>query len=136
MEELLLVVIRFLAPVLWEALLQTVAEICFEVGLGSLKEPFQPRSRAHPVFASIGLLLLGGLAGGLASWIFQARLMPPAPLPGASIVLSPLLTGWAMAEFGRWRERRGREASFAATFAGGAFFAFGMASVRLLLVRG
>jgi hypothetical protein len=62
-------------------------------------------------------------------------LIAHAPVPGASLALSPLMTGVVMAFYGRWRSRRGHAISSASTFWGGALFAFGMALVRFLLVR-
>jgi hypothetical protein len=49
-------------------------------------------------------------------------------------VLSPMLAGLVMHYYGRWRESRGSEPSYTATFLGGALFAFGMALVRFLLI--
>jgi hypothetical protein len=40
-----------------------------------------------------------------------------------------------MDRYGHWRESRGVEPSYSATFWGGAVFAFGMALVRFVLVN-
>jgi hypothetical protein len=99
-------------------------------------EPFKRRDRAHPILAGIGVILLGGLVGLLVTLVFPARLITFGRVPGASLVLSPLLNAFAMEYYGRWRESRGKSRSFLATYWGGGLFAFGMASVRFLMTRG
>lgn len=79
-------------------------------------------------------MLLGGLGGVLTSVIWPTRVFESVPLPGASLLLSPLLSGLVMEGIGRWRERRGQARSYIATYWGGALFAFAMASVRFLWV--
>ena len=111
-----------------------IGEVLIELGFRSLGEPFRTRSRAHPVMAAIGIVLLGGVAGGLTSLIWPTRVFRPGPVPGASLVLSPLVTGAMMHRYGDWREDRGGRRSSIATFWGGALFAFSMASVRFLWV--
>jgi hypothetical protein len=116
---------------LWEIFLQVIGEAAIEFALG---ESYRQRSRAHPVIAAVGALLLGALVGFLTSLIWPARLLRPGPLPGASLVVSPLVTGALMDRIGRWRERGGAEPSYMATFWGGALFALSMALVRFVWV--
>lgn len=99
-------------------------------------EPFEQRKRAHPVVAGIGLVLIGGVMGFILWLVFPARMVTTGRIPGASLVLSPILAGLVMHHYGRWRESRGATVSYTATFWGGALFAFGMASARFLLVVG
>lgn len=95
---------------------------------------FRKRSRAHPVLAGIGVLLLGGAAGAVTRLVWPARILPPSPVRGASLFLSPLVTGVVMDRYGTWRETRGATRSYMATFAGGALFGFGMALVRFFWI--
>ena len=44
---------------LWEIFLQIVGEMLIEFGFGSVGESFRRRSRAHPVVAGVGVVLLG-----------------------------------------------------------------------------
>jgi hypothetical protein len=113
---------------------EIVGQVLIEFGYASLGEPFRRRTRAHPVFAAAGIVLLGGLAGAILSFLWPIRLFGPAPLRGASLFVSPLLAGVVMDRFGQWRERRGKPRSYLATFWGGALFAFTMALVRFLWV--
>ena len=94
-------------------------------------ESLRRRRRAHPVVALVGAALMGGLLGLVTSLAWPARLFPSAPLPGASLLLSPLVTGLVMDRYGRWRKGKG---SYLSTFWGGALFAFGMALVRFVWV--
>jgi hypothetical protein len=119
---------------LWEIFLQIVAEVLIEFGLGSIGESLRQRSRAHPAVAGMGAALLGGLAGVLTSLIWPTRILRPGPLPGMSLLVSPLITGLVMDRYGQWREGKGVGRSYVATFWGGVLFAFSMALVRLVWV--
>ena len=120
--------------VLWEVFLQLVSELLFEFGVASLGEPFRIRTRAHPLVAGTGTLLIGGLAGGIVHLVWPMRIFQPGPIRGLSLVLSPIFTGVVMDRYGQWREARGQSRSYIETFLGGALFAFGMALVRFALV--
>ena len=119
---------------LWEIFLQIAGEILTESGFRSLGEPFRRQTRAHPLMAGAGVMLLGGIAGAIASIVWPARILQPGPVPGASLLVSPLITGAVIDRYGRWKEDRGRVRSYLATFWGGALFAFGMALVRFVWV--
>ena len=85
--------------------------------------------------AGIGVADLGGLAGVLTSVIWPTSIFRPGPVRGASLLLSPLITGVVMDRYGQWRENSGVARSYVATFWGGALFAFSMALVRFVWVR-
>ena len=120
--------------VIGEGLFQIVLELLVEFGWRAAGEPFERERRAHPVVAGVSLVLVGGAFGGLL-WLLVPTRVLPAGIPGASLVLSPVLTGTAMEYYGRWREGRGAQRSFAATFWGGALFALGMAAARFILLK-
>jgi hypothetical protein len=115
----------------WEVLSQIVVELLVELGFESMGESVRRRHRAHPVVALVGAAVMGGVAGLLTSLIWPTRFLQPGPLPGVSVIVSPLVTGLVMQQYGRWR---GPESSYLATFWGGACFAFGMALVRFVWV--
>ena len=119
---------------IWEFLLQIFAQVLIEFGFGSMTESARQRSRSHPALAILGVLLLGGLAGAVTSLVVPTRIFPSSPMRGTSLLLSPLAAGATMSVYGRWKERRGSERSFLASFWGGALFAFSMALVRLIWV--
>ena len=119
---------------IWEFLLQIFAQILIEFGFGSMTDAARQRSRSHPALAIFGVLLLGGLVGVVTSLVLPTRIFPASPMRGASLLLSPLAAGAMMSAYGRWKERRGSERSFLASFWGGALFAFSMALVRFVWV--
>src|SRR5262245_55584774 len=98
-----------------------------EFGFHAIGESLRQRSRAHPVVAGVGVALLGGVAGVLTSLIWPTRILRPGPLPGTSLLLSPLITGLVMDRYGQWREGKGVGRSYVATCWSGALFAFSMA---------
>jgi len=116
----------------WEAFLPISAELLFEVGLESMGESLRRRNRVHPVVAGIGIALWGALVGAVISLIWPARIFQPVVLRGASLVLSPLLSGAVMHQYGQRRDSRREPRSHLATFWGGALFAFSMAVVRFM----
>lgn len=116
---------------IWEIFLQITAESLVELGFESMGESLRRRRRAHPVIALVGAAMLGGIAGFVTSLVWPTRIFQPGPVPGASLLLSPLASGLIMDRYGRWR---GEKASYLATFWGGALFAFGMALMRFVWV--
>jgi hypothetical protein len=77
---------------------------------------------------------MGGLAGALTSLLWPTLILRPSPIPGISLLVSPLVSGLLMDRYGEWRERDGVQRSHLATFWGGALFAFSMALVRFLWI--
>jgi len=86
------------------------------------------------VIAGVGVVLLGGLVGAAASFKWPTRVFEAGPVLGASLMLSPIITGAAMEWYGRWCDTRGRARSYVATFWGGGLFALSMAVARFLWV--
>jgi MFS family permease len=114
---------------------QLFFELFVEAGVRVGRAPFQARKRTHPVLAGLGLLALGAAVGLIVSWIFPRPFFRFNVLPGASLILSPILNGAVMEYYGRWSERRTGSRTHLATFWGGALFAFGMALVRFLMTQ-
>ena len=57
-------------------------------------------------------------------------LVPPGPLPGLSLIVSPLVTGLVMQTIGDMVADRDGDRPVLFSFRAGAIFAFGMALVR------
>jgi len=87
------------------------------------------------MLAAMGHLLLGALAGAASLAVIPHRLVPSSPLPGLSLVLSPLGNGIVMQAIGRWWDTRPDDRPALFTFTAGAIFAFAMALVRVLWFR-
>lgn len=113
---------------LWELVIQFFVQLPIEV--------FLEKSPGLKKFSiGVSLFAMGGVAGWLVTWAFPARQLPASPIPGTSLLLTPIAAGLLMREYGRWLERRGHVPTFGASFWGGWLFAFGMASARFLLVQ-
>jgi hypothetical protein len=108
--------------------------VLIEVGQRGFGQSLRPRRRAHPILAGVSAFLLGGLIGSITSWLWPVRLFSPGPVRGLSVVVTPILNGILMHWYGTWRERRGSERFFLATFWGGAMFGLGVSLVRLLMI--
>jgi presenilin-like A22 family membrane protease len=114
---------------------QILFEVATELGWESVKASVRRERDVPPLLADIGHFVLGSIAGAVSLLLF-GRLFARGPLPGISLLLSPLGTGLAMHVLGEFWRNRGREASGLMTFRGGAIFAFGMALVRFLSLEG
>ena len=124
------VILTALGEILW----QIGAQILIEFGFGSIVKTARDRSYSHPAVTIVGALLLGGLVGVVTSLIWPTRIFAPSSWRGISLLLSPVITGLVMRQYGVWAERNRGYRSFLASFWGGALFAFGMAVVRLIWV--
>jgi hypothetical protein len=127
-------ILEILLSAVWEILLQLTGELLLELGFHAAGESFSRRSRSHPVVAGLGIAVLGGVAGLITSLLLPSRIIQQAPVPGASLLLTPVISGFVMEMYGRWRMSRGGHPSYVATFWGGALFAFTMALVRFIFV--
>ena len=118
-----------LVNLLWQILWQVCGDIL--VTLGRLLVRTAPREPGtNPLLAALVLFTLGGLGGATVSAFFPEPFFNSRPMPGISLVLSPLVNGALMESYGRWRERHGKDRTSLSTYWGGGLFALGMALVR------
>jgi hypothetical protein len=122
-------VIEILLEFLLSGVLDVLLELLYQ-GFGTSRNA---RDR-HPVLGGLGVLVIGGVAGGLTTLAIPNRLFGSPILPGASLLISPMLNGLLMHRYGMWRTRRQLGHSFIATFWGGALFSFGFAAVRFAML--
>ena len=118
--------------ILIEFLLSGILEILGE--LFSHKFGRDARGRLQPVYGLLGLMTLGAVAGGLVTWLLPQRLLGAPVIPGASLAVAPILNGLLMHAYGVWLAHRNHRESLAASFWGGAVFAFGFALVRFVVL--
>jgi len=117
-----------------EIVVWIVGELVVECGFETLASPLLKERESNPIVAAAGLVIIGALFGCLTPWSYPTRVFADPPLPGASLVLSPLLSGIALGWFGHGQRKRGRETSHLATFWGGALLAIACALTRFLLL--
>jgi hypothetical protein len=124
----------FLVQLLIELFFQIITEILWESGSAAYKATYERRNR-HIVVAALGYFVAGAALGGLSLLFWPNRFFQPGPIPGLSLILSPLCVGSTMHAWGKLRRKRGRVTTNLATFTGGAAFALGTALVRFLWAR-
>lgn len=118
---------------LGQLVLEVFAEALLDLGLSGLRDALGRRNRS-PSLAAMGYLILGALVGGLSLWLWPQRLLRSGPVPGLSLLLSPVAGGAAMEAWGRYRRGGGHATTNLATFLGGAAFALGYAMARFTYV--
>ena len=126
--------IEFIFELLFQLILEVLAQILFELatalGWESLKDSMRSERESTPLLSGIGHFLMGLCAGVGSVLVFGSRVTPPSPIPGLSLVLSPLVTGVAMDRIGEYWRERGWDRPALFSFRAGAIFAFAMALVR------
>jgi hypothetical protein len=122
-------IFELLFEIFGELLLQLLLELLFEVGLRSVKAPF--KAAPNPFFGALGYALFGAMAGGLSLWWFPNLFIGSHAGRIANVVVTPLLSGAAMAALGAWRRRRDQPTILLDRFAYAFIFAMAMALVRL-----
>jgi hypothetical protein len=122
-------IFELLFEIFGELLLQIVLELLFELGLRSLQQPF--KKTPNPLLAGIGYALFGAIAGALSLWWFPNLFITSHAGRIANVIVTPVLSGLAMAALGAWRRRRDQQTILLDRFAYAFIFAMAMALVRL-----
>ncbi len=131
MEDLLAELVAALLEIFGEFLLQILFELAAEV-VSALIHRWRQSS---PAVSAVGLAFVGAAAGLVSVWLVPHRLIGTrVALPGLSLLLAPIATGYAMHLLGKRLRDLGRYTSNLATFRGGAIFALSMALIRWWLV--
>ena len=132
-------VIELFLEFLLEIVVQVTGEVLFEfvVGLGwdSLSGARDSRHDESRGWTDVACFLIGCLAGVASVLIVGRRLTPYSLLPGVSLVLAPVGTGFIMSRLGDSWDQRGRRRPVLFSFVSGAIFAFGMALVRFVYIE-
>ena len=132
MEDLLLAILEPLLELLAEFLLQVGLELFLSFLWRKIRAA-RWRSRRISLWLILpGLGLLGALAGWISLQILPSPIFHPGRVHGLSLIVSPLLTGIAMAVIGSNLKRRKEMPAPMESFSGGVSFALGMALVRFL----
>jgi hypothetical protein len=108
-------------------LLEIFGEVLLDAGLSRTGNG---RTSGDGILTLLAWLFLGALGGLVSVWLLPDRILRPGPLPGLSLVLTPLIVGSAMQLWGDHRRAHGHSTTYLATFPGGAAFAWAWAAVR------
>lgn len=113
---------------LLEFLLELFVEVMTELGLHAVSEPF--RKKPNPFMAVLGYAAFGAAAGGLSLLVLPQHLVSSPHTQLVNLVVTPLLVGFAMAQIGALRNRRGERLVRIDRFAYAWLFALMMALIR------
>src|SRR6476660_2013764 len=122
-------IFELLFEIFGELLLQLALELLAELGLRAVGRPFA--KPLHPLAGGVGYALLGAIAGGLSLWWFPQLFIASHAGRIANVVVTPILSGGAMAMLGAWRRRRDQHTVLIDRFAYAFIFAMAMALIRL-----
>lgn len=101
----------------------------------ALKKIFNTSEVANPVIAFIIYLLFGMFTGGVTLLFFPHRTIRHAKIPGASLVLSPLIAGLMMSLTGSILRGLEKRVTRIESFGFGFAFTFGVALARFVWAR-
>ena len=122
-------IFELLFEIFGELLLQIAFELLAEFGWRRLQQPF--KKAPNPLLAGVGYALFGAVAGGLSLWWFPNLFIGSPVGRIANVIVTPILSGAAMAALGAWRRRRDQPTVLLDRFAYAFIFAMAMALVRL-----
>ena len=83
----------------------------------------------------IGYFLVGVLVGVLTVAFYPHHFFHRSPVPGLSLVASPVITGVVLSWTGSMRRSWGKEPAEIESFSYGFFFAFGIGLLRFLFAK-
>jgi len=112
-----------------ELLLQLVVEVLSELGWRRVRKPGD-RPPVSPGLTAIGYLFFGAVAGAVSLWLFPQLMIASHTGRLASLVLTPIACGAAMAALGAWRRRHEQGLVGLDRFAYGFLFAAAMSGMR------
>ena len=124
---------------IFELLIEALFEIGISVIVAGVYHLFRrfwiTARRGNAFIAALVLILIGGALGFLSALIFPHPVVPASKLHGISPLVSPLITGLAMAAIGDGVRRRGRLPVRIESFAYGFTFAFAFSLIRIFMVH-
>ena len=125
--------LEILFEIVGEFVLEFVVEVLAELGLHSLKSS---GSGDVPLWlAALGYTLFGTAAGGLSLLVFPAHFVTNPTFRLASLVVTPVAAGLAMAAIGSWRRKRGQALHRLDRFFCGYIFALALAFIRFYFAQ-
>jgi hypothetical protein len=127
--EPLFELLAIIAEIFFESAIESAAAALLDLALRAIDRIF-PSSHPRPEFAFHVYAILGAVAGLLSVLAVPHPMVHRSRFRGISLLVSPLVTGLAMALVGFLLRRRGKKIAALESFAYGFAFAFGMALVR------
>ncbi|HTM17700.1 MAG TPA: hypothetical protein VL135_12375 [Terracidiphilus sp.] len=131
MEDLLGLIFELLVETLFEIGISVIVAGVYRL----LRRFWITARRGNAAFAALVLILIGASLGSLSVLVFPHPVVPASKLHGISLLVSPLITGLAMAAIGDGVRRSGRLPVRIESFSYGFAFAFTFSLIRILIVH-
>ena len=135
MEDLLVALVLWLQELLFEAFLQFLAGVLLDLSDRVLGRELDEAAFKNTLFSTLGYGLLGVSMGWLSLLFFPQHIVRHSYIPGISLLLSPLMTGFMMSFIGSALRRRDKKVTRIESFGYGFAFALGMALIRFFFVK-
>ena len=135
MEDLLVALVLWLQELLFEAFLQFLAGVLLDLLERLLGRELDEAAFKNTLFSTLGYGLLGVSMGWLSLLFFPQHIVRHSHIPGISLLLSPLMTGFMMSLIGSALRRRDKKVTQIESFGYGFAFAMGMALIRFFFVK-
>ncbi len=119
--------------IILEIVIEILWLLLIELGIISAPNVLRPGKQRGKTAGYISIIFLALITGFIFCLIIPVRIFPDAPLTGLSLLIAPVISGYLMMLYGRWREERGKRKTILTSFSGGALFAFVFSLVRFLL---
>lgn len=131
MEDFLAEILAVIA----EAFLEIAGELLISLLARAMGKLLNTILKLGPVPSTIGVVLLGIISGACSCIVFPHPFFRPSRVHGISLIVSPVIAGFAMSQLGQYLRRRGAETIPIESFVLGFTFAFAMAVVRFAFVK-
>jgi|HubBroStandDraft_1064217.scaffolds.fasta_scaffold331529_2 hypothetical protein len=132
MEDTVATILSAVAELLLEFLSELFIEAVVALITRSVRSLFANRRAISPSLAAALYFSLGFAVGGASLFLVPHPIFHRSKFNGISLLVSPILTGMAMALTGSTLRRKGWEPVRIESFGYGFAFALGMAIVRLV----
>ena len=123
---------EFIIEIFGEFIIQFVFELAADFCIAFL--PDAAYRKFTNAYAKGFLYIMVGIGLAWLSNLLVGELLLPKIFAGLNVALSPLAIGWFMMMLGRWREKKGRQASDLEHFIFGYLFTLSFALMRFSLM--
>lgn len=120
-------IFELLAQFAIEFLLQVVFELGGRSVVAAVRKETEP---ADPWLVICGYVAMGAVAGGISIWLVPIHLIKSSALQLFNLALAPILLGFAVEAFGRWKTKKNKPRFVVDRFSYGFTFALTMGLVR------
>ena len=135
MGDLLLLLLAGAAELVGEVLVEFIGDALAAFALRAFRRFVGESMHIGTVLAAFGYLVLGLVYGAASVILLPHPLFHPTRIHGASLVISPVITGLIMAQIGLVRRRNDKDVLRVESFGYGFALALGTAIVRFFFAR-